>query len=92
MFIYFFTNSIDCLLKIFFKWWSKKHEYEADAFAVELGYAKELESSLINIFATDLGLIFESDLDLMFNSSHPGLLQRLEAIDFLYSEPSKKVQ
>ena len=74
MFIYFYTNSLDCFLQICFNYWHKKNELEADAFAISLGYAKELESSLIKLSAADLNLIFELDLDLIVNSTHPGLL------------------
>ena len=90
MFIYFYINSIDLILQIVINWWHKRHEYEADAFAIELGYGKELESSLINIFASDLGLIFESEIDVMLNSTHPGLLSRLEAIDLAYFKVASK--
>ena len=86
MFIQYYCSVIDPFLRIGINLYLKKHEHEADAYAVEQGFGKELESSLIGLAAADLGLIFESDVDTLLNSTHPSLLNRLEAIDYEVSK------
>ncbi|CDR42150.1 CYFA0S08e04170g1_1 [Cyberlindnera fabianii] len=59
---------------------SRKHEYEADEYAVKLGYSKELGKALTNLNVKNLS---SPDADWLYSSyhySHPILPERLEAI------------
>lgn len=60
---------------------SRKHEYEADEYAVKLGYSKELSKSLVNLNIKNLS---SPDADWLYSSyhySHPILPERLDAIN-----------
>jgi len=56
-------------------------EYQADAFAVELGYGKHLKGALIKLNKDNLGFPISDNLYSAWHHSHPTLLQRLRTID-----------
>uniref|UniRef100_A0AAG5CZ63 CAAX prenyl protease n=1 Tax=Anopheles atroparvus TaxID=41427 RepID=A0AAG5CZ63_ANOAO len=60
---------------------SRRFEYQADAFAVELGYAKELGQALIKLQVDNLGFPVYDWMYSSWNHSHPTLLQRLERLN-----------
>ncbi|CAO3571417.1 unnamed protein product [Mortierella alpina] len=60
---------------------SRKHEFEADAFARDLGYAGSLASGLIKLQLKNLGTMNPDWLHSMYHRSHPELIERLNAID-----------
>lgn len=60
---------------------SRKFEYQADHFAIELGYAKDLSAALIKLHIDNLGFPCYDKLYSAWNHSHPTLLQRLEKLD-----------
>ncbi|KFB37512.1 hypothetical protein ZHAS_00004736 [Anopheles sinensis] len=66
---------------------SRRFEYQADAFAVGLGYAKELGQALIKLQVDNLGFPVYDWMYSSWNHSHPTLLQRLER---LTTEEGKK--
>ena len=60
---------------------SRKFEYEADAFAVRLGYTEDLSKSLIKLQVQNLSTM---DADWMYSSyhfTHPILPERLRALE-----------
>lgn len=60
---------------------SRKHEYEADEYAVKQGYSQELSKSLVNLNIKNLS---SPDADWLYSSyhySHPILAERLDAIN-----------
>ncbi|KAJ3101428.1 CAAX prenyl protease 1 [Phlyctochytrium planicorne] len=59
---------------------SRMHEFEADAFAKKLGYAKVLASGLIKIHLKNLGNVNPDKLYSAWHYSHPPLVERLTAI------------
>jgi len=61
--------------------WSRKCEFEADEFAVNLGYAQYLRSGLIKLQEENLGTMVPDWLYSSYHHSHPPLIQRLAAID-----------
>lgn len=65
---------------------SRRFEYQADTFAMELGYSEELGNALIKLHIDNLGFPIYDDLYSAVNHSHPTLLQRLE-----YLADTKKV-
>ncbi|KAK9465197.1 peptidase family M48-domain-containing protein [Lipomyces arxii] len=59
---------------------SRKHEYEADAFAVKLNYAKELSQALIKLHVQNLSTMDADWLYSSYHYSHPILPERLRAM------------
>jgi len=66
---------------MFLNWHSRFNELEADAYAVRLGYHKELSNSLVRNFAQNNDLIYVSKIQEWIGKSHPSLLDRLDAIE-----------
>lgn len=73
---------MDSVMKLFMNILSRKFEFEADKFAFDLGYKKDLAMSLIKLQIENLSTM---DADWMYSSyhySHPILSERLKALDF----------
>ncbi|CAG8456872.1 11426_t:CDS:2 [Funneliformis mosseae] len=60
---------------------SRKHEFEADAFAKKLGYGKQLRTGLIKIQIKNLGNINNDAWYSAYHFSHPPLPERLNALE-----------
>lgn len=72
-------SPISSITDLFLNRMSRKHEYEADAFAVETIENKEaLIDGLKKIVIKDFGIVFPSKLDVVLNYSHPPLELRIE--------------
>ena len=65
---------------------SRRHEYQADAFAASAGLGKSLVQGLIRLSVSSLSNLQPHPLYVFFHYSHPTLLQRKKAIE----ERSKK--
>ncbi|KAJ1145056.1 hypothetical protein NDU88_011348 [Pleurodeles waltl] len=59
---------------------SRRFEFQADAFAKNLGKARDLYSALIKLNKDNLGFPVSDWLYSMWNYSHPPLLERLQAL------------
>lgn len=59
---------------------SRTFEYQADAFAKDLGFADKLKDSLIKLNIDNLGFPYYDKLYSAWHHSHPTLLQRLEVL------------
>lgn len=70
------SSAFDLLGNLF----SRRHEYQADAFAVKYGYGEQLISSLKKLSATSLSNLMPHPLYVFFNYSHPTLYQRIKKI------------
>ncbi|KAF2185085.1 CaaX prenyl protease [Zopfia rhizophila CBS 207.26] len=70
----------DAILKLLMNIWTRAMEYEADAFAVKLGYTAELGSSLIKLQIQNLSSMDADWLYSSFHYSHPILTERLKAM------------
>ncbi|KAF9884156.1 hypothetical protein FE257_002214 [Aspergillus nanangensis] len=71
---------MDAIVKLLMNILSRKFEFEADAFALNLGYKKELAASLLKLQIQNLSTM---DADWMYASyhySHPILSERLKAL------------
>lgn len=71
---------MDTVIKLLMNILSRKYEFQADAFAVDLGYSTELARSLIKLQIQNLSTM---DADWMYASyhfSHPILSERLGAL------------
>ncbi|KAF9582564.1 hypothetical protein BGW38_000053 [Lunasporangiospora selenospora] len=67
---------------------SRRYEFQADAFARDLGYASSLSSGLIKLQLSNLGTMNPDWLHSMYYRSHPELIERLNAIN----SPAKTVK
>lgn len=73
---------VDTVLKLLINVMSRKFEYEADAFAVGLGYKDELAKSLIKLQVQNLSTMDADPLYSAYHYTHPILPERLRALDF----------
>ncbi|KAI5283849.1 hypothetical protein KEM54_001790 [Ascosphaera aggregata] len=69
---------------------TRKYEYQADAFAKNLGYAKELASGLIKLQLQNLSSLYADWMYSSYHYSHPILLERLTALGWKGGEPVTK--
>ncbi|RYP52486.1 hypothetical protein DL768_002313 [Monosporascus sp. mg162] len=79
---------MDAVIKLLMNVMSRRFEFQADAFARDLGYKAELAASLIKLQIQNLSTM---DADWMYASyhfSHPILSERLKALEWT---PSKRV-
>ncbi len=77
----FLYSPISTLLSIVFNLFSRKHEYEADAWAVQTtGRPQDLISGLKKLSVHNLANLTPHPLNVFVNYSHPPLLQRIRAI------------
>lgn len=77
---------MDTVVKLLMNILSRKFEFQADEFAVKLGYSRELAKSLIKLQIQNLSSM---DADWMYSSyhfSHPILPERLGALGWYGSE------
>lgn len=75
-------SPMDTVIKLLMNILSRRYEFQADAFARNLGYKAELAKSLIKLQIQNLSTM---DADWMFASyhfSHPILTERLRALDW----------
>ena len=73
-------SPISTVIGIFTNMISRRHEYQADAFANGYGYGGELINGLIKLSVASLSNLTPHWLYVFFNYSHPTLLQRKNAI------------
>jgi STE24 endopeptidase len=72
---------IEMILSIVMQWTSRKHEYEADAFAAETTKApNEMISALKKLSKDNLSNLTPHPVYVFINYSHPPVLQRIDAI------------
>ena len=60
---------------------SRRFEYQADAYAVQLGYGEELKTGLIALHRNNKGTMINDPWWSAYHHSHPPVLDRLKAID-----------
>lgn len=73
-------SPVSMILGIFFNWISRKHEYEADGFAVKLSKPGALQEALKRLSVKNLSNLTPHPWYVFIHYSHPALLQRLAAI------------
>lgn len=72
---------------------SRKHEYEADAFSVNItGKPEDLKNALVVLNKENLSNLHPHPFYSAWHYSHPTLLERLSAVDKLASANSSEVQ
>jgi len=60
---------------------SRRKEFQADEFAVKLGYRKKLLDALVKLNNDNLSFPLYDNLYSMFNHSHPPILERIKYIE-----------
>ncbi|MCF8056213.1 MAG: M48 family metallopeptidase [Desulfocapsa sp.] len=84
IFFGFLYAPVSTLLSIFFNLFSRKHEYEADRWAVTTtGRGQELISGLKKLSLHNLSNLTPHPFNVFLNYSHPPVLQRIRAIEKL---------
>jgi len=78
---FYIYSPIGHVIGLLMTMYSRKCEFEADEFAVNLGYAPTLRSGLIKLQEENLGTMVPDWLYSAYHHSHPPLVQRLAAID-----------
>ncbi len=63
-----------------FAWVSRKHEFEADAFASQQASAKALSMALIRLYEDNAATLTPDPLYTRFYSSHPPAIERIAAL------------
>ncbi|KAI9308286.1 peptidase family M48-domain-containing protein [Cunninghamella echinulata] len=71
---------IDSVISFCMHVYQRKNEYEADAFALKLGFASKLRSSLIKLSVKNLGGFNMDPWYSAWNNSHPTLTERLSKL------------
>lgn len=61
--------------------WSRRNEFQADAFSVGLGYQQELKSGLVKLQTSNLSTMSPDPWYSTYHYSHPPLVERLKAIE-----------
>lgn len=72
---------VNALIGFFMTMLSRRFEFQADAFAVKLGYARDLGKSLIKLHVDNLGFPLYDWMYSTWYHSHPTLLQRLDRLN-----------
>lgn len=71
---------MDAVVKLLMNILSRKFEFEADAFAVGLGYSEQLAQSLLKLQIQNLSTMDADWLYASYHYSHPILSERLKAL------------
>ncbi|GMM35143.1 zinc metalloprotease [Saccharomycopsis crataegensis] len=79
----YILSPFDCVFTFFNHIMSRKHEYEADNYAVKQGYSQELSRSLIKLQIENLSAMDADWLYSAYHYSHPILSERLKAIGYV---------
>ncbi len=59
---------------------SRRNEFQADRFAVDMGYGELLQSALVKLHVENKGNLNPDHLYSALHYSHPPLIERLDAI------------
>ena len=74
-------SPISTVIGLLMNIWSRKNEFEADAYATHTYNGSALQTALKKLSAKNLSNLLPHHWYVFFHYSHPPLLQRLEAID-----------
>ncbi|CAH1764735.1 1230_t:CDS:2 [Entrophospora sp. SA101] len=81
MLFQFIYSPIDNAISFFMNILSRKHEFEADAYAKKLGYGAQLRSGLIKLQIENLSNLNNDSWYSAYHFSHPPLPERLSALE-----------
>jgi len=69
-------------LSIFFNWYTRSLEYQADKFSKNQGFGEDLCRGLIKIYVENAGNLNPDSFYGLIHFSHPQLVERLRALEF----------
>jgi STE24 endopeptidase len=69
-------------------WYSRKHEYEADAYAARHASADALASALVRLYEDNASTLTPDPVHAAFYASHPPAIERLAHLDRLRGAPA----
>ena len=69
-------------------WWSRKHEFEADAFAAQHADARQLADALVKLYRDNASTLTPDELHSAFYDSHPPALVRIARLQSLATQRS----
>ncbi len=72
---------VDKIASIALNWNSRRLEFQADAFAKDLGMGEDMKSALIKISKENLGNLVPDSIYSLVHYSHPPVIERLQALD-----------
>ncbi len=81
---------IDKALSFVFTLWTRKNEFQADRYAVDLGYAEDLQRGLVKLQIENLSNPSPDPWFSFYHYSHPPLTERLAAISARQAAAGKK--
>eukprot|EP00611_Tribonema_gayanum_P016929 TRINITY_DN2941_c0_g1_i1.p2 TRINITY_DN2941_c0_g1~~TRINITY_DN2941_c0_g1_i1.p2 ORF type:complete len:475 (-),score=204.35 TRINITY_DN2941_c0_g1_i1:498-1922(-) len=81
----------DHVIHLAMNYWSRHCEFQADEYAVKLGYAQALQTGLCKLSLENLGNMNPDPLYSAYHYSHPPLVERLSAIMQAEGRGIKKV-
>ncbi|CBZ49998.1 putative peptidase family M48 domain-containing protein [Neospora caninum Liverpool] len=81
---------VNTLISLMMTIYSRKNEFEADAFACELGYSEPLKQGLVAIHAENKSCLDPDPWFSFWHYSHPPLLERLRAIEAIQEKEEKE--
>lgn len=76
----------ECISQFGLNLLSRKHEFEADAFAKKFGYSDDLATALIKLLSENLSTMDADWLYSSYHHSHPILAERLTALGYVSKE------
>ncbi|WP_126444363.1 M48 family metallopeptidase [Sulfuricystis multivorans] len=71
-----------------FSWLSRRHEFEADAFAAQQSDARALISALVKLYRDNAATLTPDPLHSLFHDSHPPASQRIAHLESLVRKES----
>ena len=92
LFVLLYQRSVDIPIRMFITWYERRAEFEADKFAVEMGFLEETSTALVRNFSKNKDIIFASPLLTFIVSSHPSLLPRLERMKSVTKEMKESIK
>jgi len=78
----FILGPVDSVVQLAMNYWSRKNEYEADAFATRLNRSQELARALVKLQVQNLSTMDTDHIYSMLHYSHPTLAERLGALGY----------
>jgi len=83
-------SALDPLIKFFINGWTRSMEFQADKFACDLNYGKDLRSGLLKLSEENKSTYDPDYLYSTYNYSHPPVLERISIIDENIKNHQKK--
>jgi len=85
-------SPVDHVLNFLMNLLSRKNEFQADAYSVNLGYCDQLSKGLITIHKENKSNLLPDKLYSAYHYSHPPLIERLEAMKSINASSRRKLK